>query len=159
LSISDEITRLEQLRAQNSLTDDEFAQAKRRVLDGETNVEYVEGTGQIFGISENIWCVLMHLSQLSFITGIGIFLPILMWAISKDESELARRHGARMMNWIISFIIYAVVSGVLCWFLIGIPILIVLSILNVAFPIMAAVKCLNKEIWSYPMAIKIFGED
>jgi uncharacterized Tic20 family protein len=159
LSISDEINRLEQLRAQGSLTDDEFAQAKRRVLDGETNVESVDGTGQLFGISEKIWCVLMHLSQLSFITGVGIILPILMWAISKDESELARRHGARMMNWTISFIVYAAVAGVLCWFLIGIPILIVLAILNVVFPIMAAVKCLDEEIWSYPMAIRIFDEE
>lgn len=162
MSISDEITRLEQLRSQGSLTDDEFAQAKRQVLDGAADVGYApERTGQLFGISENIWCVLMHLSQLSFITGVGILLPILMWAVSKDESELARRHGNRMMNWIISFIVYAAVAGVLCWFLIGFPVLVVLVILNVAFPIMAAIKCLNEEeeVWSYPMAIRIFDED
>lgn len=160
MSISGEINRLEQLRSQGSMTDEELAQAKRQVLDGVTDDQFiVNGTSQVLGINENVWCMLMHLSQLSFITGVGIILPIVLWVVSKDESELARRHGARMMNWLISFIIYAAVASVLCWFLIGIPIMIVLAVLNVVFPIIAAIKANNGEVWSYPMTIRIFEED
>ena len=101
----------------------------------------------------------MHLSPLASWSGIGIILPIVMWAISKDESDLARRHGARMMNWLISSVIYAGVGVVLSLVFIGIPILIVLAICGIAFPILAALKCNNNELWSYPMAIRFLDED
>ena len=159
MSISDEISRLEQLRSQGSLTDDEFAEAKRRVLDGDSETVYVESDGKLFGIAESTWCMLMHLSQLISWSVIGLIAPIVMWALSKDESELARRHGSRMMNWLLSSIIYAAIGAVLIWVIVGIPILLAVFLLNIVFPIMAAMKCNDGEVWSYPMAIRIFDED
>jgi hypothetical protein len=159
LSISDEISRLEQLRSQGTLTDEEFVEAKQQVLDGVPGAVEIISDGRIFGIPENTWCLLMHLSQLTWFTAVGLILPIVMWVLSKDESDLARRHGARMMNWLISSVIYAAIGGALLWVIIGIPILLALILLNVVFPIMAAMKCNDGEVWSYPLALRIFAED
>ena len=43
--------------------------------------------------------------------------------------------------------------------LIGIPIVIAVAVMGIIFPIIAAVKCNNGEIWSYPLAIRFLPED
>lgn len=152
MSIPDEIRKLEDLYEAGSLTDDEFFQAKQRILDG-ASVE----SGRIQGIDEKMWCTLMHLSQLLTYSGLGVIAPIVMWLMSKDESRLARIHGIHMINWMISCFIYVVVSALLSAVLIGIPFLIVFGLLSVIFPIVAAIKANNNEIWEYPMSIKFLS--
>lgn len=168
MGITDEIERLEGLRRDGVLSDDEFQQAKHRVLaDANSSHRPSDGIGyaddtaiRIHGLPEKTWCTLMHISQLLiFAGGVGIVVPIVLWAISKDESDLARRHGARMMNWLISSFIYTVVSGILVLFVIGIPLLIGLLTLDVVFPVMAAIKANEEKLWSYPMTIKFLDED
>ncbi|MEO1527920.1 MAG: DUF4870 domain-containing protein [Planctomycetota bacterium] len=165
MTLSDELARLQQLRDSGSLSETEFEAAKQRVIH-----EHSAGSGhpvggaavvpgQIHGISENMYCTLMHLSQLLTYSVLGIIAPILMWVISKDQSEMARRHGAAMMNWFLSSLIYYVVGGILTVFLIGIPILIVVGILSIVFPIIAAIKAIDGKHWSYPLSIQFFDEN
>ena len=82
-----------------------------------------------------------------------------MWVLGKDQSELVHQHGNRMMNWLISSFIYGVVSALLVIFLIGVPMAIVLGILSVVFPILAALKANDGHLWSYPLTIKFLQED
>lgn len=163
MNIAGEIERLEELRRTGVLSDEEFQQAKEKALSGDA--DFVTETDsdksyQVCGVQEQTWCMLMHLSQLLvYAGGFGLAVPIIMWVVSKDESDLARRHGARMMNWIISSFIYAIVAGLLCFVLVGIPLIIVLIILSVAFPIMGAMKANDGILWSYPMTICFIEED
>ena len=113
----------------------------------------------IHGIEERTWCTLMHVSQLLVYSAVGIVVPIVMWILAKEKSEMARRHGNRMMNWIISGFIYSVVAFALSFVFIGIPIAFALMIMGIAFPIMAAIKCNKGELWSYPLAYKFLPED
>lgn len=161
MSIADEIRKLEELHAAGALTDQEFSEAKQKVLSGQSHHSTNHHCdGRIHGMAEPTWCMLMHLSQLLlFAGGIGLVVPVVMWAISKDESELARIHGAHMMNWLISSFIYAVVTGILSFALVGIPFLIAVLILDIVFPIVAAVKANNGEIWRYPLSIEFLRED
>lgn len=164
MSISHEIENLERLLRNGTLSEAEFQQAKHRVLNEQQTQPMAGNNGiyyppKIHGMAENTWCMFMHLSQLLvFAGGVGIAVPIVMWALSKDENELARQHGARMMNWLISSFIYAIVAGLLCLVLIGFPILIGILILNVVFPIMAALKANERVLWSYPLSIKFIDE-
>ena len=162
MTIADELDRLQQLRDSGALTEVEFEEAKRKAL-GEQPVAAGRGTapvpGEVMGMDEKTYCTLMHLSQLLVISGLGIIAPVVMWLIGKDESDLARRHGNRMMNWLISCLIYAVISGILCIFLIGIPLALALIVADFVFPIIAAIKCNQNELWSYPLAIRFFDED
>ena len=81
-----------------------------------------------------------------------------MWAMSKDHSPYVRMHGNRMMNWIISSLIATAIAAVLCAVLIGFPILLVLFALDVAFPVVAALKANERKFWKYPLAFRFFPE-
>lgn len=102
----------------------------------------------------------MHLSQLLiFAGGIGIAAPIVMWAVSKDDSRAANRHGLVILNWYISALIYGLVAGALCFIFIGFLIVPVLMALTVIFPIICAVKSNEGTLWKYPLSIQFFDPD
>lgn len=161
--IPQQIERLQALRDSGALSEEEFQSAKKQVLSGgdtevPSQLKFGE-SAELFGFTEPTWCMVMHLSQLLlFVGGVGIAVPIVLWVISKDRSEMANRHGSTMMNWIISWFIYTTVAALLCLFFIGIPILIGLIILQVVFPVIAGIKANDGRSWSYPLAIRFFPE-
>lgn len=98
----------------------------------------------------------LHLSQLANLIffPIGIILPIVLWQTNKDKMPALDRHGKMVVNWMISMIIYGVVSGILVFFIIGFFLLIALGLLGIILPIVGAVKANNGELWEYPLTIK-----
>ncbi len=152
MGIADEVQKLDELHRTGSLSDEEYQHAKDQVLNG---ADHVIKDGRIHGVTEETWCLLLHLSLLlTFAGGVGIVAPIIMWVLGKDKSELVRVHGANVMNWLISSFIYIVVSLVFSSLLIGIPFLILFVVLDIAFPIVGAVKAGNNEVWRYPLSIE-----
>ncbi|MEQ9406841.1 MAG: DUF4870 domain-containing protein [Fuerstiella sp.] len=160
MSMADELQKLAELHSAGTLSDDEFYVAKQRLLHGDGFGSTQDSDDhRIYGFDEGTWCLLLHLSQLLiFIGGVGIVVPILLWVLGREKSELARLHGAHMMNWLISSFIYLLVSVLLTPLLIGIPFLIVVLVLDVLFPIVAAVKAGDGELWRYPLAIEFIRE-
>lgn len=167
MSISDELERLERLRGQGSLTEEEFQQAKSQVLNGnQTSNNYSSGfdignvdEDTVCGMETDTWCMLMHLSQLlNFAAGAGVVIPIVMWVISKDKNSEADRHGVAIINWMITLFIALSISGVLSLFLVGIPFLIIYGLLSIIFPIIAAIKAAGGEHWIYPTSIRFLKE-
>jgi uncharacterized Tic20 family protein len=104
------------------------------------------------------WALFLHLSQLAglIVPVAGWIVPILIWQIKKQEMPALDPHGKVVVNWILSALIYATVSIILIFFVIGIPILIVLMMLGIIFPIIGAIKAANGEIWQYPLSIRFF---
>jgi uncharacterized Tic20 family protein len=98
----------------------------------------------------------LHLSQLlGFVIPFGgIVAPIILWQIKKDEMPALDAHGKMIANWIISSVIYAVVSVILCIILIGVLGLLALGVMGIVFPIIGAIKANNGEFWEYPLTIK-----
>ena len=109
--------------------------------------------------SDNSYLLLMHLSQLSSLVVpiVGLIIPIVMWQVKKDENELIDRQGREITNWLIFWIIAFLVSTLLAFVIIGIPLLIVLPILAIVFPIIGAVKASNGEFYRYPMLFRVLG--
>ena len=101
------------------------------------------------------WSMLLHLSLLSgFVIPFGgLIVPIVIWQIKKAELPEIDAHGKVVVNWIISVIIYGIISGLLCIVLIGIPLVLALVVLHIIFPIIGGVKASNGELWPYPMSI------
>ena len=167
--LSEELERLQKLRDAGTLSEDEFHAAKQRLLQSPDPNPYsyavpqgqpANVVGRIHGLEERTWCMLMHLSQLLiFAGGIGVAAPIVMWAVSKDDSRAAHRHGLVILNWYISALIYGLVSGALCFIVIGIFMLPVLAALTVIFPIIGAMKCNEGTLWKYPLSIQFFDPD
>jgi uncharacterized Tic20 family protein len=101
------------------------------------------------------WAMFLHLSVLGgfLIPLAGLVAPIVIWQMKKDELPLLDAHGRNAMNWIISEVIYWTISFVLAFVLIGMPMLGILGLLSIIFPVVAAVKANNGVVWKYPMAI------
>jgi hypothetical protein len=106
---------------------------------------------------ENQWAMALHLSQLlHFVVVVpfaGFIAPILIWQLKKGEFPSLDAHGKIVVNWLISALIYGIVSALLLVIFIGIPLLVVLGILGVAFPIIGGIKASSGEVWKYPLSI------
>ena len=81
------------------------------------------------------------------------FISIVLWQLKKDKSELIDLNGRIVTNWILSKFIYYCVSIFLCFFIIGIPLILGLAVLAIVFPIVGAVKINSGETWRYPLSI------
>jgi len=101
------------------------------------------------------WAMILHLSQLAgFLVPLaGLVVPIILWQLKKNELPPLDAHGKVIVNWIISAVIYGVAGIVLMFVLIGIPLLIVLCLLCLIYPIIGGLKANNGELWVYPLSI------
>ena len=98
----------------------------------------------------------LHLSQLAnlIFPPVGIIAPIVLWQMKKDEMPALDAHGKMVVNWLISSVIYAAISGILCIILIGFLGLLAVGIMSLVFPIIGGIKANNGELWEYPLTIK-----
>ena len=104
------------------------------------------------------WAVLLHLSTLlGFVLPVlGFIVPIIIWQWKKSELPGIDAHGKVVANAIVSYIIWGAIALPLCLLLIGFFLLWILGILAVVFPIIAALKARDGELWDYPLCFKFF---
>jgi uncharacterized Tic20 family protein len=103
------------------------------------------------------WCVLCHAAALLglFFHFLGhIFGPLIVWMLKRGESPEIDAHGKESLNFQLSMLIYDAVALILCFILIGIPILIVLWILNTVLVIVASIKASDGVLYRYPFTIR-----
>lgn len=105
-----------------------------------------------------LWAMGIHLSVLlSYLVPIaGLVVPIVLWQTKKQQMPELDAHGKEVVNFLISFGIYAVVAVVLCLALVGFFILIPLGVAAVAFPIIGGIKANDGVLWHYPLTIRFF---
>ena len=98
----------------------------------------------------------LHLAQLANVVlfPVGIIVPIVIWQTQKDKILGLDAHGKMVVNWMISSTIYAIVSIVLMFFLIGFLTIFAVGIMGIVFPIIGGIKANNGELWEYPLTIK-----
>ena len=106
----------------------------------------------------NQWSMILHLSVLAgFVVPIaGLLAPIVIFILKKDDLPGIVPHAYVIFNWLISAIIYAVVSFILTFVGIGILMLGILAIMSLVFPIIGAIKASEGTVWPYPLSIKFF---
>jgi uncharacterized Tic20 family protein len=160
MTIADEIERLHQLKAAGAITDEEFAQAKQRVLSDALPPTPGRRPAAAKSLDERTreWAMFLHLSQLlGFVLPFGgLIAPLLIWQVKKTELPDLDAHGRVVLNWALSALIYFVVAAVLALVLIGIPLLLVLAVLAVVFPIIGGIRANEGELWEYPLSIPFF---
>ena len=142
---------LDELRQKGSITEEEYQREKTKILNNSNNSVTKK---PLFGLTENSYLLLMHLSQFLMFTFIGFIVPIIMWILNKDNSTKVDMHGKNIINFMISMFVYFSVAGILCIILIGVPVLIILGTLAFIFIIIATLKAGNGEYWEYPLSIK-----
>lgn len=106
-----------------------------------------------------LWATLLHLSLLAgFIVPIaGLVVPIVIYVLKKQELPGLEPHFNVVMNWILSLLIYGLVSAVLVVVLVGVVLLWLLAVLALVFPIIGAIKANDGVVWEYPLSIPFLG--
>ena len=107
---------------------------------------------------ERTWAMLCHFSALLIFVGIpfsNILAPLIIWLIKKEEMPFVEDQGKEVLNFQISMTIYLLISGILCFILIGIPFVIGLGIFNVIITIIAGIKANDGISYRYPINLKL----
>lgn len=108
-----------------------------------------------------LWATLLHLSLLAglIVPLGGLVVPVVIYLVKKDDVPGLEPHWHVVVNWLLSAIIYAVISIILLVLFIGIFLIWALGLLALIFPIVGAIKANDGEVWAYPLSIRFFGRD
>ncbi|MGB3239214.1 MAG: DUF4870 domain-containing protein [Geitlerinemataceae cyanobacterium] len=100
------------------------------------------------------WAMLLHLSSLAgfLVPGAGFIVPIVIWQLKKDDFPMLDTHGKIVTNWLISSLIYCAIFFLLSFVAIGIPLLVILGLLGIVFPIVGGIKASEGKLWKYPLS-------
>jgi uncharacterized Tic20 family protein len=118
----------------------------------------MEPTSTSTSSNTRTWCVLAHATALAgfFVPWAGhIVGPLIVWLAKCGDSAEIDTHGKESINFQISMLIYNAIAAILCLVLIGIPILILLHILNIIFVIVASIQASEGKLYHYPLAIRL----
>jgi len=108
----------------------------------------------------NMWC---HLSILSgfFIPFGNLLGPFLVWQMKKNEIPSVEAHAKAALNFqltvLIALVVGSVVAFVTSFFCMGylfFPVVGVIAICGIIFPIIAGVKANGGEVYKYPYSIE-----
>ena len=166
MSLADELAKLQELFRTGVLSEAEFQAAKARLIAGEppqpqsSAGAFAAFTGNADNDSQTCtWAMLIHLTQFAgYVAPLaGLVVPIVLWQVKKNELPGVDAHGRNVANWILSELIYAAISELLCFVVIGVPLLIALGILSLVFPIIGGIKASSGEVWRYPLSIQFFS--
>ena len=106
---------------------------------------------------EQNWAMICHLSALAgFVLPFGNLLgPLIVWLIKRPEMPMVDIHGKEVLNFQITFMIAAMLSGLSIFVLIGFLLLPVVVIGALVLTIRAAIKVSNGELdYTYPWTIR-----
>ena len=110
--------------------------------------------------SVRTWCILAHATALvGFLVPVAghIVGPLIVWLAKRQDSPEIDAHGKESMNFQISMLIWNAIAAILIVVLIGIPILILLHILNIIFVIVASIQASEGKLYRYPLAIRLIS--
>jgi uncharacterized Tic20 family protein len=85
----------------------------------------------------------------------NILAPLILWLVKRPESPLLDRTGKEVLNFQISYTIYALIATALIFAFIGCIVLPVIFLCWIIFMIIAAVKTSNNEPYQYPFTIRL----
>ncbi len=99
------LEKLNDLRKNGALTEEEFQQEKQKLMN-ETSSSSAPAGDIPFNLTENTYMGLMNLIVL--LPYIGWILSIIAWVLGKEKSEKIDIQGKNILNWMISYLIYAI---------------------------------------------------
>mgnify|MGYP006277827569 CR=1 FL=1 len=91
-------------------------------------------------------------SHLGIFVGLPIVIPLIIFLVTKDE--FIKRQSMEALGFQIFLAISSAIAGILAILLVGIPLLIIIGIIALIFPIIATVKVLDSIDYSYPISGK-----
>jgi uncharacterized Tic20 family protein len=106
------------------------------------------------------WGMLCHLAGLATYLGIpfgNIIAPLIIWLIKRNGDPFVMSEGRESLNFNISFTLYAVMAGFLCYVLIGFVLLPVVLVCHIVLAIRATLKANKGETVRYPFSLRFIN--
>jgi uncharacterized Tic20 family protein len=105
---------------------------------------------------ENMWAMFCHLSGLvGFVIPFGnVIAPLIIWTLKKDEYPHVDDQGKEALNFQISMTVYILLSVLLIFVVIGIPLLIILGLFWLIMTVIGAINANDGNKYRYPFTIK-----
>lgn len=105
---------------------------------------------------DRTWAMIAHLSTLSgsFIPLGNVLGPLIIWLIKREGSAFVDAHGKEALNFNLSITIYAAISTVLIFLVIGAVLLFGLFVLWIVCLILACIKANEGKMYRYPLTIR-----
>ena len=113
------------------------------------------GQGPLPAEQERLWAMLAHL--LSFVAAyiaLGFIAPLVVLLVFGPRSAYVRAQAVESLNFNLSWLLYAVIGGILLIVAVGLLILIALGIAYVFLVIIASVRANNGELFRYPLTLR-----
>lgn len=105
---------------------------------------------------ERTWGAAAHWSSyVASLVGLSFLGPLVVMLTQGNKSAFVRQHAVESLNFQLSLLIYAIVSGVLILVLVGIFLLIAVGLMWLVFPILATIKASAGEPYRYPLTIRM----
>lgn len=89
------------------------------------------------------------------LVGFPIIGPLIIWLMKKDQSPYLDAQGRELLNFQISYFIYAMISFVLIAVLIGIVLIFAVGIASLVFTIIGLVKAADGKVYRFPLCIRM----
>ena len=96
--------------------------------------------------------IVMHILCL---VGFPILGPLVIWLVKKDQSPYLDRQGRELLNFQISYFVYALISFALCFILIGIPLLVIVGVASIVLTIIGIVKAAEGSVYRFPLTFRL----
>jgi len=96
--------------------------------------------------------IVMHVLCL---VGFPILGPLIVWLIKKDQSPYLDAQGRELLNFQISYLIYALISIPLCAILIGFVTLFIVGIASLVLTIIGIVSASEGRVYRFPLTIRM----
>ena len=104
---------------------------------------------------ERLWGMLAHLlSLVAAWIALGFVAPLVVLLVFGPRSAYVRAQAVESLNFNLSWLLYAVVGGILLIVGIGLLILIALGIAYVVLIVIASIRANNGELFRYPLTIR-----
>lgn len=90
------------------------------------------------------------------LVGFPIIGPLIVWLMKKDQSPYLDQQGRELLNFQVSYLIYTFVAVLLCFVLIGVPLLFAIAVATLVLTIIGIVKAAEGVIYRFPLTIRMF---
>lgn len=150
----DKIEKLAELKEKGMISEEEYAEAKSKVLSSGATRSPREVAS---GMDNRTYSMLLHFSQLCgyVVPFLGLAVPVVLWAIRREDSYIDQQ-GKAVFNWMISSFIYFVVCLVLTMVVVGVFLLALLGLVSIVFVVLGAIRAKDGVIQDYPLSIPFF---
>lgn len=103
--------------------------------------------------SERLLSVLAHILTLV----VSFLAPLVIYLIKKDESAFVKEHAKESLNFQLTLFIAYIVSFLLIFVLIGIPLLVLIGLAQLVLVIVATIRAADNQLYRYPFCIRFIS--